>query len=401
VALEKTTGRVVWDRAVADYKLGYRYTSGPIVVRGRVVAGMTGCDRYKNDVCFISAHNPDTGAEVWRTATIARPGEPGGDTWGELPLLFRAGGDAWIPGSYDAGTDLIYWSVAQAKPWARVSRGTDGAALYTNSVLALDPGTGRIVWHHQILPGETHDMDEVFENILIDRPGRRSLFKMGKLGILWEIERTKGTFVAAHDLGYQTIVDVDKASGAVSYRPGMIPQEGVPLEFCPGLGGVRTWRAIAYHPETEALYIPVSLSCQRSIFRKVPQVEGGAGSSVRPFAGEETVATIPHPKSPDARGQFIAMSIADGRILWRDVARRGYSTAALTTGGGLAFVGDGDGNVNAYDVDDGSLHFQTKLPFVGSGFPITFVAGGRQHIAFPAAPDGPGVAVFALPVAAR
>ena len=135
----------MWERVVADHTLGYRYTSGPIVVAGKVVAGMAGCDRYKNDVCFISAHDAETGQELWRTATIARPGEPEGDTWGGLPLMFRAGGDAWIPGSYDAGTNLIYWSTAQAKPWARLSRGTafrvasmvpllrSSRAVYTNS----------------------------------------------------------------------------------------------------------------------------------------------------------------------------------------------------------------------------------------------------------------------------
>src|SRR5262249_28167622 len=152
----------------------------------------------------------------------------GGDTWGDLPLMFRAGGDNWIPGSYDAATNLIYWSVAQAKPWARISRGTDGDVLYTNSVLGLNPDDGRIVWYHQLIPGETNDMDEVFESILINRPARHSLFKMGKLGILWELDRETGSFVAAHDLGYQTILDVDPRTGSIAYRPGMIPRAGVP-----------------------------------------------------------------------------------------------------------------------------------------------------------------------------
>ena len=122
VALNARTGEVVWDHTVADWKLGYRYTSGSIVVNGQIVAGMTGCERYKNDVCFISAHDPQTGHELWRTSTIARPGELGGDTWSDLPLVFRAGGDAWIPGTYDPQTNLMYWSTAQAKPWARISR---------------------------------------------------------------------------------------------------------------------------------------------------------------------------------------------------------------------------------------------------------------------------------------
>ena len=119
VALDARTGKVVWDVKAADSKLGYQYTAGPIVVRGKVIAGITGCSRYKEDVCFITGQDAATGKEMWRTSSIARPGEPGGDTWGELPLRFRAGGDMWIAGSYDPETNLIYWGTAQAKPWAR------------------------------------------------------------------------------------------------------------------------------------------------------------------------------------------------------------------------------------------------------------------------------------------
>ena len=107
MALDVRTGKVVWEQQVADPELGFRYTSGPIIVRGKVIAGITGCDYYKDDVCFISAHDGQTGAELWRTSTVARPGEPGGDTWGNLALTFRAGADAWIPGSYDPDTNLI------------------------------------------------------------------------------------------------------------------------------------------------------------------------------------------------------------------------------------------------------------------------------------------------------
>ena len=167
MSLDARTGEMVWEHQVADSELGYRYSSGPIIVKGRVVAGMTGCERYKNEVCFISAHDPRTGEELWRTSTVAGPGEPGGDTWGDLPLMFRAGADAWIPGSYDAESDLIYWSTAQAKPWASAQRGTEGAALYTNSTLALDPETGAIRWYFQHIPAETHDLDEVFEIVLV------------------------------------------------------------------------------------------------------------------------------------------------------------------------------------------------------------------------------------------
>ncbi len=152
IALDARTGKVAWDVTVADKRLGYQYTAGPIVVRGTVITGITGCSRYKDDVCFITGHDAATGKEIWRTSSIARPGEPGGDTWGDLPLQFRAGGDMWITGSYDPVTNLVYWGTAQAKPWAREARGTEGAALYTSSTLALDPDTGKMKWYYQHIP---------------------------------------------------------------------------------------------------------------------------------------------------------------------------------------------------------------------------------------------------------
>ena len=149
VALDVRTGAVVWESQVADYAKGYRNTSGPIVVRGKVVNGINGCERFQEEGCFITAHDPDTGEELWRTSVIARPGEPGGDTWGDLPMALRGGGDSWIAGSYDPQLDLIYWGASQPKPWVPASRGltTNDAALYTNSTLALDPDTGQVVWY--------------------------------------------------------------------------------------------------------------------------------------------------------------------------------------------------------------------------------------------------------------
>src|SRR5258706_545807 len=156
-------------------------------------------------------------AQTAITPLLQRANAGGGDRWGDLPLMFRAGGDAWIPGSYDPEANLVYWATAQAKPWARVARGTDGDALYTNSTLALDPDTGKMKWYYQHLPGETQDMDEVFENLLIDIGGRKSLFKMGKLGILWQLDRVSGAFVHATHIRYQTIVKVNPQTRKITY----------------------------------------------------------------------------------------------------------------------------------------------------------------------------------------
>jgi alcohol dehydrogenase (cytochrome c) len=387
VALRAETGEVVWDHTVADYRRGYRYTSGAIVVRGMLVAGMTGCERYKEGGCFISAHDPATGAELWRTSTIAGPGEAGGDSWGDLPSMFRAGGDAWIPGSFDADLNRIYWGTAQPKPWARVSRKTDGNALYTNSVLALEPGTGELDWFYQFIPGESHDLDEAFESVLVDRPGRRSMFKMGKLGILWELDRSTGEFVAAHDLGYQTLVDVDRATGAVTYRPGMIPMDGVELEFCPGPFGIRNWPAMAYHPETRALYVPIHPHCTKAVYRDVEQVEAPLGDWYYyrdpSYTGWQTTGGGPHPRSPDHSGHLVAISVDSGEVLWQHSMRTRALAAALTTGGGIVVSADGDRYLRLHDVATGDVLLETRLPGVAQGYPVTYAVDGKQYLAVP------------------
>ena len=383
LALNVRTGAVVWDHRVADVKAGYSYSSGPIIVKGLVVAGITGCQRYKNDICFISAHDAQTGREVWRTSTIARPGESGGDTWGDLPLMYRAGGDAWIPGSYDPATNLIYWGTSQAKPWTRFARGTDGDALYTNCTLAIDPATGRIVWFHQHIPGETHDLDETFERILVDINGHQSVFSMGKLGILWDLDRRSGKFVSVHDLRYQNLVDVDMRTGKVTYRPNKIPQAGVEIEFCPSSSGFKSLRAMAYHPDTQAFYIPLLLSCQKGTFGDdIKRVEGGGGS------GGARRTNLPHPESRDGIGELLAMSARDGTILWRHRTRTPPNTSALTTGGGLVIVGDFDRYLRAYDARSGKILFETRLSTSVQGFPITYAVDGRQYIAVPVGTGG-------------
>jgi alcohol dehydrogenase (cytochrome c) len=382
VAIDARTGRQVWETRVADPALGYYYVAGPIVADGVLVTGITGCDRYKDDVCFITGHDPGTGEELWRTATVARPGEPGGDTWGDLPLMFRAGADAWIAGSYDPETNLVYWATAQAKPWARAVRGTAGDALYTNSSLALDPRTGEIVWYYQYLPGETHDMDEVFESVLIDVDGRPSLFKMGKLGILWQLDRTTGELVRATDIGYQNIVDVDPRTGRVTYRPGMIPEMGVEISMCPSTSGFKSWRAMAYSPLTEALYIPITLNCERATFGPTEQVPGGGGTG--PVRRINTL----HPDSGGDLGELLAMDIRSGEILWRHRTRSPVNTAALSTAGGLVFAGDWDRHMYAYDARTGEILWQTRLPTSAQGFPISYSANGKQYVAMPVGTGG-------------
>lgn len=414
IALDARTGTVVWDQAVADPKLGYKYTSGPIIAGNKLIAGITGCDYYKNDVCFISGHDLNTGKELWRLSTVARPGEPGGDSWGELPLLLRAGSDAWIPGSYDAETNTIFWSTSQAKPWASAQRGTDKPSLYTNCTLAIDADTGKLRWYYQHIPGETHDLDEVFESVLVDDGDRKSLFKMGKIGILWELDRRTGKLLAGHDVGYQNVVTLDPKTGQGVLVPERVPKLGVQLEYCPGPGGLKNLFAMAYHPETRAFYIPLKVSCAKSTFLplKDPVAVGGGG------VGPSTRDVQPHPKLPNHIGEFVAMDSRTGKITWRRQSRLPYNTAALTTAGGLVFVGDVEGRFFGMNAATGDVLWETRTPSAADGFPITYAVNGKQYLAVPSGPGwfinwtqvqaqapefkrpkpiGSGVNVYALP----
>lgn len=129
--------------------------------------GLSGCCHYTPGGCWISAHDPETGNEAWRPSTIARPNEPGGDTWGGVPLEQRYGGSIWMPPSYDPERNVIYAGTAVPVLWGRAQRRHEGDALYTNSTLALEPKTGRILWRHQQIPGDNWDMDVAFERHVV------------------------------------------------------------------------------------------------------------------------------------------------------------------------------------------------------------------------------------------
>ena len=384
VAISAKTGKLVWDTKMADKALGFEYTAGPIVVRGKVIAGITGCSRYKEEPCFLAGLDARTGRELWRTSSIARPGEPGGDTWGDLAMQFRAGGDMWMSGSFDPQTGLVYWGTAQAKPWARAVRGTDGAALYTSSTLAIDPDTGKMKWYYQHIPGETQDMDETFERVLVDINGRNSMLTMGKLGILWEIDRVTGKFIRSTDLGYQNILQVDNATGKVTYNPGMIPQVGVALDMCPSTAGFKSWRSMAYSPQTNAVYLPLNLNCEHATFGPGPveKVVGRGGT------GAVRRKNYMHPAADGALGEIQAMDVRTGRSIWHQRYSSPMNTAALATAGGLVFTGDWDRHMYAYDAATGKVLWTTRLPTTAQGFPITYSARGRQYVVMPAGIGG-------------
>jgi alcohol dehydrogenase (cytochrome c) len=370
VAMNIATGETVWTVNMSAEEDGYGQTTGGLmVINGKVLSGMTGCGsngalQPRAHPCFISAYDADTGKRLWKFNTAALTGQPGGDTWNGLPDNLRNGTETWIAGTYDPVLNTTYWGTAQAKPWRRDMRGTaDAPTRYANATLALNPDNGELKWFFDHAPGESLDLDEVFERVLIDEDGRKVLLTVGKQGILWKLDRETGQFIAAEQTVFNNVAKVDPITGLLVHREDIVNAKVDQwLSSCPGPQGGHDWQATTYHQPTGSLIIPLSQSCILML---------GNGSQKFFFA----------PGTEGNLGRLSSYDTKTMKLKWTFQQRAPFLSAALSTGGNVLFIGDFDRRLKAIDVRTGKTLWQSRLGTTVQGHPVSFAVDGKQYVA--------------------
>lgn len=400
IALEAKTGKVLWETQRANFKDQVAQTTGPIVVKGKLINGSR-CNPSSPLAggCFITAHDARHGEELWRVYTAARPGEPGGDTWGGLPLEARRHSSAWMPGSYDPGLNLVFWGTGVTAPLPEKLRGAGKAdLLYTNSTLAIDPDTGKMAWYFQHLPRDNWDLDHVFERLIVEtavapspdevpwinpaiRPGERRKVITGipgKTGVVWTLDARTGQFLWARPTIYQNVMTgVDLGTGRPIINEESTPQSmDTPSFACPYLLGGKDQPSGAYSPDTGAMYMPMNNTCMNIAM----SVEKAGPSDGYDLATR--VRYVPGAEPATARiGRLEAISASTGKTLWTYQQRAPIYGSVLATGGNLVFSGDLVRRFRAFNAASGAVVWETILNGAVSGRPMTYSVGGRQYLA--------------------
>jgi alcohol dehydrogenase (cytochrome c) len=385
IALDARSGRVLWEQNIADTMEGYTMTGAPLVLDDKVIVGISGGEMGIRG--FLSAYDARDGHLLWRFDTIPGPGQPGHETWpGDS---WKTGsGATWLTGSYDPELNLLYWAVGNPGPDFDPEN-RKGDNLYSCSVLALDPDTGRLVWHYQFSPHDTHDWDSTEDMILAEVPVgaqvRKVLLHADRNGFFYTLDRTTGAFISAVPFVRQNWNKGFDANGRPIVDPASLStRDGHPI--LPSVGGTN-FQAPSYDRTRQVLFLSFidaegSASYEPAIYQR-GQIFTGAH-----FGGRR-------PPSVEPMQGVMALDVLSGRKLWTFPLTRGsLSAGVLATRGDVVFAASAEGNLIALDARSGTTlwHFQTGGQIMAS--PMSYSVDGTQFIAITA---GNTLYSFALP----
>ena len=383
VALDAKSGAVRWDVAVDENKRGYYMTAAPLALDGRILIGVSGAEAGIRGL--LDAYDPKTGRRVWRTFTVPAPGEPGADTWGGESWK-TGGGSAWLTGSYDPALNLVYWGTGNPGPdWNGDARPGDN--LYTCSLIALDATDGRIKWHFQFTPHDTHDWDSneipVLFDAVVSGRARKLVAMANRNAFYYVLDRETGEFLAGTPYAKQTWADGLDAKGRPRVRPGLDPSVEGTLVF-PNIQGASNWPSPSYSPQTKLFY-------QAAREMGTHYFKGEAKYK----AGEAFVAGGGRAiNGDDAWGAVRALEATTGKLKWEFKLLTPPMNGLLSTAGGLVFGGTEEGNFFALDADTGKPLWDVQLGAAVKANPMGFAVDGKQYVAIAA---GYSLFVFGLP----
>ena len=405
-ALDAATGETVWETRIFDYQVNSAtHSSGPIIADGRVISGRSCRPWGGPDACIIAAHDARTGAELWRRRLIPAPGEPGDETWGDVPFEQRQHVGSWMVPSYDPELKLIILGTSVTSPAPKFYLGgTENTHLYHNSTLALEVETGEIRWHYQHL-NDHWDLDHPFERLLVEtrvapdpdavtwiNPSLQSgeVRKVitgipGKTGIVYTLDRATGEFLWATPTVFQNVVEsIDVTTGVATENPEVIFTESEQVVFvCPTWTGGKDWEAGAYSPLTNTMYYPLRNTCAQMLATadfdsdtaRALTAGGQGGLAIYSLAARHQITP-----GTDNLGTVRAISVETGKTKWLYEQRAG-TMSLVATGGGLIFGGDANGRFRAFDHETGEVLWEVNLGSSVSGYPITYAVDGVQYIA--------------------
>jgi alcohol dehydrogenase (cytochrome c) len=383
IALDAVTGRKKWETAMGDYRQGYALTHAPLVIKDKVLVGTAGGELGTRG--YLCAFDAFTGKEVWRFKTIPEPGEPGNETWGGDSWK-HGGAPVWLTGSYDPELNLTYWGLGNPGPdWNPDLRPGDN--LYSSSVVALNPDTGKLQWYFQFTPHDEWDWDSVQTPVLVDREyqgkPRKLMLWANRNGFYYVLDRTNGQFLHGVPFVKQTWAEGLDGKGRPIKIPGRGPSTGGTLTY-PGVQGGTNWFSPSYSPRTNYFYVNAWDDYFGVYYKWQQQYEQGkwyTGGFVKSeMSGIRRTRTFR--RDPAAgRGAIRALNALTGERIWEFPTVEVSDGGLLTTASDLLITGNREGHFYILDARSGKLLWRKYLGGQTAASPITYSMNGRQFIA--------------------